>query len=96
MKQGSEFRRTANTPKEPDGLYLVGRYFILAKLQPELSEAQNAIKNSSHDDRRQGLFEEILKRVQQKVNAASSSTLGNKITWEDVRKYVDKSLNEDR
>jgi hypothetical protein len=83
-------------PQDVNGLYLIGRYFVRAKLLPELERAKVILRKTSHDDRRpDGALDQIVNEIRKKVNDKSGegSEIGNKITSNDVAEYIRQSLN---
>lgn len=95
MSERQDFgrRNSREAPQGVDGFYLLGRYYMLAKLQGDLAHVSQVLKdNDKYDEATLG---GLLKVIREKVNTASSSRLGDKITMDDVTRYIRESLERD-
>ena len=75
-----------------DGFYLLGRYFIRAGLQGDLAHVALVLKDNNKDEK---TLDRMLGEIKEKVNTASSSRLGDRITIDDVTKYIRESVERD-
>lgn len=81
------------TPQNVDGFYLLGRYYVRAGIQGDLAHVAQVLKDNDKKD--EVALDRMLGEIKEKVNVASSSKLGDKITMDDVTKYIRESLERD-